>query len=140
MRVLSDEGWRAVSFGIKDSGKRMEFESGMVRDVTEGKTRFDLVYDGPMLRRWAEHLTKGAEKYDARNWMKAAGKEEYERFRESAARHFSQWYYGDLDEDHGAAVFFNINGAEYVKLGLDPIMFVPRGTMIQFDPDRRGFA
>ena len=105
-------------FQVKDSGKRVEFESGMVRDVTEGKTRFDLVYDGPMLRRWAEHLTKGAEKYDARNWMKAAGQAELDRFRESAARHFSQWYYGQTDEDHAAAVIFNINGAEYVKQSL----------------------
>lgn len=119
VRVLSDEGWRAVSFGIKDSGKRMEFESGMVRDVTEGKTRFDLVLDGPMFWRWAEHLTKGAEKYDARNWMKAAGLAEYERFRESAARHFFQWFSGDVDEDHAAAVFFNINGAEFVQEGID---------------------
>lgn len=124
VRVLSDEGWQLVSdgftdyigrFQVKDSGQRMEFESGMVRDVTEGKIRFDLVLDGPMFRRWAEHLTKGAEKYDARNWMKARGGAEYERFRESALRHFVQWYYGDVDEDHAAAVFFNINGAEYVR-------------------------
>jgi hypothetical protein len=27
-----------------------------------------------------------------------------------------QWYYGDEpEEDHAAAVFFNINGAEYTK-------------------------
>ena len=104
-----------MSFKVKDSGKRMEFESGMVRDVTDGKTRFDLVYDGPMFQRWAEHLTKGAEKYDARNWMLAQGEAEAARFRESAFRHFIQWYRGDTDEDHAAAVLFNINGAEYVE-------------------------
>lgn len=102
------------SFAIKDSGERRHFESGMVRDTDEGKTHWALVADGPMLGRWAEHLTKGAIKYDARNWMKARGTAEYERFRESAFRHFMQWYYGDRDEDHAAAVFFNINGAEYV--------------------------
>lgn len=105
----------AGEFEVKDSGKRMEFESGMVRDVTEGKTRFDLAYDGPMFVRWAEHLSKGAEKYDARNWMQAEGDAELQRFRESAARHFMQWYLGYTDEDHAAAVFFNINGAEYVR-------------------------
>jgi hypothetical protein len=67
-----------------------------------------------MLARWAEHLTKGAIKYDDRNWMQAASVAELERFRTSAARHFVQWMNGEVDEDHAAAVFFNINGAEYV--------------------------
>ena len=101
--------------GIKDSGKRLKFESGMVRDVTEGKIDFTLIMDGPMFDRWAEHLTAGAKKYAARNWMQANGEAELDRFRESALRHMIQWFRGDTDEDHAAAVFFNINGAEYVK-------------------------
>lgn len=105
----------ADAFTVKDSGQREQFESGMVRDVTTGKTDFSLVLDGPMFERWAVHLTKGAQKYSKRNWMKAAGAGEYERFRESALRHFLQWFKGDTDEDHAAAVYFNINGAEYVK-------------------------
>ena len=104
---------------IKDSGERMEFESGMVRDITEDKTLWHLTFDGPMFYRWAEHLTGGAKKYDARNWMKANGEAELERFKESAFRHFMQWYRGDTDEDHAAAVYFNINGAEYVRGLLD---------------------
>ena len=104
-------------FAIKDSGARMQFDSGMVRDITEGKVRYDLVLDGPMFERWAEHLTKGAQKYAPRNWMKAEGEAELARFRESAFRHFLQWFRGDTDEDHASAVFFNINGAEYVKRG-----------------------
>lgn len=113
------------SFTIKDSGERMQFDSGMVRDVTTDKTNVALVYDGPMFWRWAVHLTKGALKYSKRNWMKANGEKEYERFRESAARHFQQWYRGDKDEDHAAAVFFNINGAEYVKENLNAEKEVP---------------
>lgn len=97
----------------------MEFESGMQRDTTEGKINYLLVRDGPMFRRFAIHLTKGAEKYDPRNWMKAEGESELERFRESAARHFEQWLAGDRDEDHAAAVIFNINGAEYVREKLE---------------------
>ncbi len=104
-----------MSYKIKDSGERKEFESGMVRDVTGDKIDYTLVLDGPMFERWAVHLTKGAEKYDKRNWMKAAGPEELERFVESAVRHFVQWYNGEADEDHAAAVLFNMNGAEYVK-------------------------
>lgn len=87
----------------------------MVRDVTEGKTDYSLVLDGPMFKRWAVHMTKGAQKYAKRNWMKARGQEELDRFRESALRHFLQWFDGDTDEDHAAAIMFNINGAEFVK-------------------------
>lgn len=101
-------------FLVKDSGKRQEFTSGMVRDVDEGKVNYGLVLDGPMFERWAAHLTKGAKKYARRNWMLATGQEEYERFKESALRHFVQWWKGERDEDHAAAVMFNVNGAEYV--------------------------
>jgi hypothetical protein len=100
---------------IKDSGKRMKFDSGMVRDVTDDKVDFSLILDGPMFHRWAEHLTAGAKKYAARNWMQANGQAELDRFRESALRHMIQWFYGATDEDHAAAVMFNLNGAEYVK-------------------------
>jgi len=116
------EGWEKEKerFGIKDSGKREEFASGMVRDTQEGKVEGDRMAEGPMLERWAVHLTKGAAKYPDRglgraNWTLAAGEEEYIRFRKSAWRHFMQWWRGEIDEDHAAAVFFNINGAEYVK-------------------------
>jgi hypothetical protein len=107
------------TFVVKDSGKRQEFEGGMVRDVADDKTDYTLILDGPMFKRWAEHLTKGAQKYSPRNWMLASGKAEYLRFKASAFRHFLQWFWGDVDEDHAAAVFFNINGAEYTKAKLD---------------------
>lgn len=102
-------------FDIKDSGTRRQFDSGMVRDVADDKIDYLLVFDGPMLERWAAHLTKGAKKYNKRNWLKAAGQEELDRARESAARHFVQWLRGDIDEDHASATFFNINLAEYMK-------------------------
>lgn len=102
-------------FQTKDSGERLKFDSGMQRDITGDKTLWHLVASGPMLERWAELLTRGALKYDANNWMKAEGVAELDRFRESAFRHFMQWWYGDEGEDHAAAVMFNLNGAEYVK-------------------------
>src|SRR3990167_4288184 len=100
---------------VKDSGQRQQFDSGMVRDVTNEKIDYSLALDGPMFERLAIHLTKGAKKYSARNWLKATGNEEAERFKQSAVRHFIQWYRGDQDEDHAAAVLFNINGYEYVR-------------------------
>jgi hypothetical protein len=111
-------------FVVKDSGERQSFASGMVRDTTAGKTNFLRLFDGPMAERWAAHLTKGAVKYpDVRpgvpNWTLAAGAPEAQRFKESAVRHFVQWLRGDTDEDHAAAVFFNINGYEYVQADPD---------------------
>lgn len=106
---------RARKFTLKDSGARVAYDSGMVRDVQDGKIKWHLVASGPMLQRWAVHLTAGAEKYDDDNWLKAEGEAEYQRFRASAFRHFMQWYRGDRDEDHASGVYFNVNGAEYVR-------------------------
>jgi len=105
---------------IKDSGKRIEFDSGMVRDITDDKIDYTLALDGPMFERYARHLTDGAKKYDKRNWLKASGQEELDRFKESALRHMIQWLRGDTDEDHAAAIWFNVNGVEMVKEKLAP--------------------
>jgi len=102
-------------FVTKDSGERKQFESGMVRDVTTDKTDYLRTLDGPMFERWSQLLRRGAVKYAKRNWMKASGQEELDRFKESAMRHFMQWLREDTDEDHAAAVLFNVNGYEYVK-------------------------
>lgn len=106
-------------FLTKDSGKRKEFSTGMRRDLSDSKERYDLVVPlncpEPMLKRWAELMQRGAVKYGERNWEKARTTEELMRFRESAFRHFMQWYLGQSDEDHAAAVMFNIQGAEFVR-------------------------
>lgn len=104
-----------TEFEIKDSGARTEFAGGMVRDVEDDKIDWTLVFDGPMLKRYAEHLTKGAKKYAPRNWMKASGPEEYARFKRSLLRHLVAYLNGETDEDHAAAVIFNLNGMEYVS-------------------------
>lgn len=108
-----------MKFITKDSGKRQAYKSGMVRDLQAGKTRYDLVIpesmEHNMFVRWAELMTRGAEKYGVRNWEKARSQEELDRFRASAFRHFMQWYSGQTDEDHAAAVFFNVQCVEYVK-------------------------
>lgn len=112
---MSNDKASPREYVVNDSGDRMEFDSGMVRDTTAGKILWHLVAAGPMLKRIAVHLTKGAIKYGPNNWLKATGQKEHDRFRESAFRHFMQWYYDDQDEDHAAAVSFNINGTEYVR-------------------------
>lgn len=49
-------------FIVKDSGKRQEYDSGMVRDTQEDKPNYNLI-DKDFLLRLANHLTKGAIKY-----------------------------------------------------------------------------
>jgi hypothetical protein len=105
-------------YTIKDSGQRVEFAGGMVRDIDDGKIDYTLILDGPMFDRWAAHMTKGMGKYGRGNWLQSAGDEELARFQASAFRHFRQWLRGDTDEDHAAAVLFNINGYEELKARL----------------------
>ncbi len=113
-----------MEYETHDTGMRTEYPSGMVRDAVEGKTQFDLLLPldckRPLLVRWAELLTRGSIKHDPRNWEKAATREEYTRFKQSAWRHFMQYMLDEDDrEDHAAAVIFNLQGMEYVKERLD---------------------
>lgn len=114
-----------TQYETKDSGERATFDTGMVRDVTTGKPRFDLIspaelpYEQTMTYRHAMLMARGAEKYGDRNWEQAETAEEQARFRESAYRHFMQWYHGETDEDHASAVYFNVAGTEYVKWQMD---------------------
>lgn len=118
---INPEGWQWGStmgsgtsyFVTKDSGVREEYDSGMVRDTQKGKPDYTLI-DRPFLARWAALMTRGAEKYGRNNWRKANSEEELQRFKASALRHMYQWLDGDTEEDHAAAVCFNLAAAEYV--------------------------
>ncbi len=109
------------SYKTKDSGKREDYQSGMKRDTEEGKPAFSLIlpllqpFKETLLYRWAMLMMRGFKKYGYRNWEKANSEEELERYKSSAMRHFMQWMACEDDEDHSAAVCFNINAAEYVK-------------------------
>jgi hypothetical protein len=115
--LRADELELVEMFVTHDSGERAEYASGMVRDTDAGKLRYDLI-DRPMLKRVAALYTRGAVKYGDNNWRLANSEEELVRFQSSAFRHFMQWINGERDEDHGAAVFFNIAAAEYVRMKL----------------------
>ena len=89
---------------IKDSGERREFDGGAVRDMAEGKGRFDLL---PMctLMRLAKHYEKGLEKYGERNWEKGIPSHSYV---DSALRHLVKYADGWDDEDHLIAAIWNL--------------------------------
>lgn len=104
-------------FITKDSGQRAEYDSGMVRDTQDDKPMFGLLrpvgvpYEEQFLTRCAALMTRGARKYGFRNWEKADSYEELDRFKESAERHMQQYLAGETDEDHLAAVVFNLMAA-----------------------------
>ena len=114
-----------AEYVTKDSGEREQYASGMVRDVETGKPRYDLLlpegipFNEQLLTRFAALLARGAEKYTERNWERASGQEEMDRFKASAIRHLMQWASGETDEAHAAAVMFNLMGYETTKWKLD---------------------
>lgn len=67
-----------------------------------------------IIDRYAVLMARGAIKYSEGNWLKAQGEAELKRFKASFSRHFVKYLRGLTDEDHLAAIFFNLNGAEYV--------------------------
>lgn len=109
----------------KDSGKRVSFGSGMVRDTDTSKPRFDLIipdflpYTETMLYRFAQLMARGAEKYGEKNWQLANSTEELTRFKSSALRHMLQWVSGESDEDHASAVYYNIMAYEAIRYKLE---------------------
>lgn len=96
-----------MEFETKDSGQRVDFDSGMRRDIDDGKPRYDLIPLKP-LKRLAELCARGAVKYGGRNWELASSEQELQRFKASAWRHFMQWHMGETDEDHAIATVWNI--------------------------------
>jgi len=108
-------------YTTKDSGKRKVFDTQMQRDTEDNKPRFDLItplntpYNETLLYRWAMLMERGRQKYNARNWEKACTQEEYDRFKASAWRHFMQLMCEEDDEDHYAAVCFNLQGMLHTK-------------------------
>ena len=89
---------------LKDSGNRREFETGAVRDMAEGKGRYDLLpWYG--IREVALQCEYGAVKYGERNVDKGIP----QKFLiDSAFRHLSKYASGETDEDHLRAAGWNI--------------------------------
>lgn len=91
-------------YKLKDTGKREQFNGGAVRDVREGKGRYDLIT--PIgLRRLAIIYEKGAKKYTPRNWEAGIP---MSRCMDSALRHLNQYKEGYRDEDHLAQCAWNL--------------------------------
>ena len=106
---------------IKDSGERTQFASGAVRDMHEGKGRFDLL---PMcvLMRLARHYEAGSLKYGDRNWEKGIPCHSYA---DSAMRHIVKYMDGWKDEDHLIAAIWNLCGLAWTEEKHPELMDIP---------------
>lgn len=96
---------------MKDNGTRILFETGAVREEVTGKGRFDLIPPEGLFRlaRWYE---QGAKKYSDRNWEKGLP---YCNCINSAMRHLVKYLAGWNDEDHLAAVAWNVFALMYFE-------------------------
>jgi hypothetical protein len=98
-------------FELKVPTEVKKFETGAVRSSSEGRGRFDLI-PFEMLERWAVLMEKGSVARGERNWEKGMALVGYIS---SAFRHLIALARGKRDEDHAAALFFNIAGFEWTR-------------------------
>lgn len=108
----------------KFTDDKRQFPSGAVRNSDKGKPRYGLI-PPQALKRVAMRYTQGAEHYGDNNWEKGMPLKD---FVDSAMRHFEQWRAGYRDEDHLAAVVWNILAIIYFEeVGRDeelgPVLF-----------------
>ena len=84
--------------------KNRQFSSGAQRDTGVGKLRMSLIPQQELNRVMKRYLD-GAEKYGYNNWKNGMPLSVYF---DSAQRHLQAWWQNDQDEDHAAAVVWNI--------------------------------
>lgn len=97
---------------IKDSGNRRQFESGAVRDMSEGKGRMDLLPWAAIME-VSKHCENGSKKYGEHNVDKGLP---VSSFCDSAARHLAKYMDGWDDEPHLLAAAWNLLWAIQMEL------------------------
>jgi hypothetical protein len=79
---------------------------GMKREDKSQKLNYLDYLDPNVLERYARHMKKGELAHGRGNWKK--GGYPLNEYLESAFRHFMALWEGQADEDHAAALLFNI--------------------------------
>ena len=97
--------------GLKSAPEKdwRKFDTGAQRDTGGDKLRMSLV-PTEELRRLQLHYLRGSVKYGVNNWKKGMPLSVYY---DSLNRHLQAWWDGDDDEDHAAAVLWNMMCAMY---------------------------
>jgi hypothetical protein len=96
---------------LPDSGARRLYQTGAVRDASEGKGHFHSIPPGA-LRRVAKRFEDGARKYAKDNWMKGIALSHYQ---DSLFRHLLAWAEGDQAEDHVGAILWNASAMDWTE-------------------------
>ena len=109
---------------IKDSGHRREFPTGAVRDMAEGKGRYDLL-PWEAIHELALHCEQGALKYGERNCEKGIP---ISSLIDSAFRHLSKYMQGADDEPHLRAALWNIAFAIWMEKNRPEMQDIPTRT------------
>ena len=99
----------------KQSIDNTVYKTGAQRDGRKGKLRLSLVPHEPLKRVMKRYLD-GAETYGENNWMKGM---QYSVYYDSAMRHMQAWWSGDENEDHAAAVVWNMLCAMWTEDNAD---------------------
>lgn len=107
--------------GLKDSGDRREFGTGAVRDMGQGKGRYDLI-PWEAIHELALHCEAGALKYGERNCEKGIP---LHSLIDSAFRHLSAYMQGKTDEPHLRAAFWNIAFAIWTETRKPEMQDIP---------------
>lgn len=97
---------------ILDSGNRREFETGAVRDMSDGKGRMDLLPWAAIVA-VSKHCENGAKKYGEHNVDKGLPSHS---FCDSAARHLAKYLDGWDDEPHLLSAAWNLLWAIQMEL------------------------
>ena len=123
---------------IKDSGNRREFNSGAVRDMSEGKGRMDLLPWAAVME-IAKHCENGAKKYGEHNVDKGIPTHS---LCDSAARHLAKYLDGWDDEPHLLAAAWNLLWAIQMEIKHPEMVDTPfvQNNEKKSCPDRKWFA
>jgi tRNA-dihydrouridine synthase len=106
---------------IKDSGQRTQFETGAVRDIHEGKGRYDLL-PWEAVHELAIHCEQGAKKYGERNAELGIP---IHSLIDSAIRHLSCYLRGMKDEPHLRAALWNVAFAIWTEKNKPEMQDIP---------------
>lgn len=107
---------------IKDSGSRTHFDTGAVRDMHDGKGRYDLL-PWEAIHEVAKHCEQGAMKYGERNCEKGIP---VHSLIDSAIRHLSCYLRGMDDEPHLRAAAWNVLFAIWMEIKHPEMQDIPQ--------------
>lgn len=107
---------------MEDNGSRVQAPTGALREDQSLKGEWSFMpYDS--LQRVAVWYELGAKKYAPRNWEKGLSVRECAN---AAARHLFKFMWGWKDEDHLAAVVWNVFAIMFYEKHVPSVLDLPR--------------